>query len=113
MFYRNLLSLFVLLISHTLSVSSQVELYNCDSMSSEVDKAQHATPGGDTIFGKIARGEIPTKFIHEDDQVNWVARPLQKLPVGRVLGKLLAVRKKNKVIYTCIAKVVTQVQSCM
>ncbi|XP_066967456.1 adenosine 5'-monophosphoramidase HINT1 [Macrobrachium rosenbergii] len=35
---------------------------------SEVDKAQTASPGGDTIFGKILRGEIPTKFIHEDDQ---------------------------------------------
>jgi histidine triad (HIT) family protein len=38
-------------------------------MSSEVDKAQTALPGGDTIFGKIIRGEIPTKFIYEDDQV--------------------------------------------
>lgn len=36
---------------------------------SEVDKAQSAAPGGDTIFGKILRGEIPTKFIYEDDQV--------------------------------------------
>ncbi|XP_068232527.1 adenosine 5'-monophosphoramidase HINT1-like [Palaemon carinicauda] len=35
---------------------------------SEVEKAQTAAPGGDTIFGKIIRGEIPTKFIHEDDQ---------------------------------------------
>lgn len=39
-----------------------------DDMSSEVDKAQKAAPGGDTIFGKIARGEIATDFIHEDDQ---------------------------------------------
>jgi len=38
-------------------------------MSSEVEKAQTASPGGDTIFGKIIRGEIPTNFIHEDDQV--------------------------------------------
>ena len=37
---------------------------------SEVEKAQSATPGGeDTIFGKIVRGEIPTKFIYEDDLV--------------------------------------------
>ena len=35
----------------------------------EVAKAQTAQPGGDTIFGKIIRGEIPTKFIYEDDQV--------------------------------------------
>ena len=39
------------------------------TMASEVEKAQDAKPGGDTIFGKILRGEIPTKFIYEDDQV--------------------------------------------
>lgn len=38
-------------------------------MADEIAKAQVAKPGGDTIFGKIARGEIPTQFIHEDDQV--------------------------------------------
>ncbi|KAK7096091.1 adenosine 5'-monophosphoramidase HINT1-like [Littorina saxatilis] len=37
-------------------------------MASEVEKAQCAKPGGDTIFGKIIRGEIPTKFLHQDDQ---------------------------------------------
>ena len=31
-------------------------------------KAQVSKPGGDTIFGKILRGEIPTTFIHEDDK---------------------------------------------
>ena len=35
----------------------------------EIDKARVAKPGGDTIFGKIIRGEIPTTFLHEDDQV--------------------------------------------
>lgn len=35
---------------------------------SEVLRAQLAEPGGDTIFGKIIRGEIPTKFIYEDDK---------------------------------------------
>ncbi|XP_060073418.1 adenosine 5'-monophosphoramidase HINT1-like [Ylistrum balloti] len=35
---------------------------------SEVEKAQTAKPGEDTIFGKILRGEIPCKFIYEDDQ---------------------------------------------
>lgn len=35
----------------------------------EIAKARAAKPGGDTIFGKIIRGEIPTTFIHEDDQV--------------------------------------------
>ncbi|XP_052084577.1 adenosine 5'-monophosphoramidase HINT1-like isoform X1 [Mytilus californianus] len=37
-------------------------------MASETEKAQTAQPGGDTIFGKIVRGEIPTKFIYEDEQ---------------------------------------------
>lgn len=37
---------------------------------SEAEKAQSAAPGGDTIFGKILRGEIPTQFIYEDDQVS-------------------------------------------
>ncbi|XP_064471568.1 adenosine 5'-monophosphoramidase HINT1-like [Ornithodoros turicata] len=37
-------------------------------MASEVQKAQLASHTGDTIFGKIVRGEIPTKFIYEDDQ---------------------------------------------
>lgn len=37
-------------------------------MANEEQKAQLATPGGDTIFGKILRGEIPTKFIYEDDK---------------------------------------------
>lgn len=38
-------------------------------MSDEKEKAQTAQPGGDTIFGKIIRGEIPCKKIYEDDQV--------------------------------------------
>lgn len=39
-------------------------------MASEVEKAQAATgKDSDTIFGKILRGEIPCKFIYEDDQV--------------------------------------------
>ncbi|XP_003390151.1 PREDICTED: histidine triad nucleotide-binding protein 1-like [Amphimedon queenslandica] len=38
-------------------------------MASEVEKAQGATGGeGDTIFGKILKGEIPCKFIYEDEQ---------------------------------------------
>lgn len=40
------------------------------TMSSEVEKAQTAKPGGDTIFGKIIRGEIPATKIYEDDQVS-------------------------------------------
>lgn len=38
-------------------------------MADEVAKAQVARPGGDTIFGKIIRKEIPAKIIYEDDQV--------------------------------------------
>ncbi|GBP37239.1 Histidine triad nucleotide-binding protein 1 [Eumeta japonica] len=34
----------------------------------EVELAQSASPGGDTIFGKILRKEIPAKFVYEDDQ---------------------------------------------
>ncbi|XP_022191516.2 histidine triad nucleotide-binding protein 1 [Nilaparvata lugens] len=38
------------------------------SMADEVDKSQAAAPGGDTIFGKILRKEIPCSFIYEDDK---------------------------------------------
>merc|ERR1711962_967584 len=37
-------------------------------MADEVSKAQTAEPGGDTIFGKIIRKEIPSNMIYEDDQ---------------------------------------------
>ncbi|XP_050546767.1 adenosine 5'-monophosphoramidase HINT1 [Daktulosphaira vitifoliae] len=37
-------------------------------MSDEVIKAKTAEPGGDTIFGKILRKEIPCDFIYEDDR---------------------------------------------
>nr|CDJ93567.1 Histidine triad (HIT) protein domain containing protein [Haemonchus contortus] len=36
---------------------------------SEVEKAQTAVRGNDTIFGKIIRKEIPAKIIYEDDDV--------------------------------------------
>lgn len=42
-------------------------------MADEVEKAQTARPGGDTIFGKILRKEIPCNFIYEDDQVDYIA----------------------------------------
>lgn len=35
---------------------------------SEVEKAAQAAPGGDTIFGKILRKEIPCNFIYEDEK---------------------------------------------
>lgn len=41
-------------------------------MAEETAKAQVAQPGGDTIFGKIIRKEIPVDLLYEDDQVcNW------------------------------------------
>ncbi|KAM8851711.1 adenosine 5'-monophosphoramidase HINT1 [Synchiropus picturatus] len=36
-------------------------------MADETARAQVAQPGGDTIFGKIIRKEIPADFVHEDD----------------------------------------------
>lgn len=41
-------------------------------MSDEVAAAQAAKPGGDTIFGKILRKEIPATILYEDEQVNYV-----------------------------------------
>lgn len=38
-------------------------------MADEISKAQAAKPGGDTIFGKILRKEIPAKIIFEDEKV--------------------------------------------
>ncbi|XP_007438420.1 histidine triad nucleotide-binding protein 1 [Python bivittatus] len=37
-------------------------------MADEIRKAQVAQPGGDTIFGKIIRKEIPAKIIFEDEK---------------------------------------------
>lgn len=39
------------------------------NMADEMAKAQAAQPGGDTIFGRIIRKEIPADLIHEDDKV--------------------------------------------
>lgn len=38
-------------------------------MADETAKAQTAQPGGDTIFGKIVRKEIPVNLVYEDDLV--------------------------------------------
>lgn len=43
--------------------------YSCREMADEVCRAQAAQPGGDTIFGKIIRKEIPAKIIFEDEKV--------------------------------------------
>ncbi|XP_061481573.1 adenosine 5'-monophosphoramidase HINT1 [Rhineura floridana] len=37
-------------------------------MADEISKAQVAQPGGDTIFSKIIRKEIPAKIIFEDEK---------------------------------------------
>ena len=50
------------------STSINSRLYS-RKMSDEAMLAQSAKPGGDTIFGKIVRKEIPAKIIYEDDQV--------------------------------------------
>lgn len=42
-------------------------------MTDEVSKAQGATAGGETIFGKILRKEIPAKVIYEDDKVSIIS----------------------------------------
>ena len=48
-------------------------------MADEIAKAQVAQPGGDTIFGKIIRKEIPAKIIFEDDRVGF---PLARRHAG-------------------------------
>lgn len=50
-------------------------MLRCVSMADEIRKAQAARPGGDTIFGKIIRKEIPANIIYEDEQVR-ARRPL-------------------------------------
>ena len=36
----------------------------------EVKAAQSASTGGDTIFGKIVRKELPADILYEDDRVS-------------------------------------------
>ncbi|XP_067653014.1 adenosine 5'-monophosphoramidase HINT1-like [Haliotis asinina] len=81
---------------------------------SETEKARTATPGGDTIFGKIIRGEVPTTFLYKDDvcvvfndisaqaPVHFLVvpvKPIERLAVAdqadeKILGHLLLVAKK-------------------
>ncbi|NWX91209.1 HINT1 protein, partial [Nothoprocta pentlandii] len=49
-------------------------------MADEISKAQAARPGGDTIFGKIIRKEIPANIIYEDEQVRAGAAVPGRLP---------------------------------
>lgn len=50
------------------TVAAAREGQRAAAMADEIAKAQVAQPGGDTIFGKIIRKEIPAKIIFEDDR---------------------------------------------
>jgi hypothetical protein len=50
-------------------IQSNLKFSKKMSENNEVKLAQEAKPGGDTIFGKIIRKEIPAKIIYEDEQV--------------------------------------------
>lgn len=83
-------------------------------MAEEVERAQTAGPGGDTIFGKILRKEIPCTFIYEDEQcvafndvnpqapVHFLVIPRKPIPQlslsgeedEQLLGHLLLVARK-------------------
>ncbi|KAB0369410.1 hypothetical protein FD755_019415 [Muntiacus reevesi] len=73
-------------------------------MADEIAKAQVARPGGDTIFGKIIRKEIPAKIIYEDDQSPTHFLVIPKKHISQVsaaedddeslLGHLMIVGKK-------------------
>jgi len=54
--------------SRTLLLPGRTLTFNRMASNDEVSKAQTAQSGGDTIFGKILRKEIPCEFIYEDDQ---------------------------------------------
>lgn len=56
-------------VAQLLDSSAQVRVC-VQAMADEIAKAQSAQPGGDTIFGKIIRKEIPAKIIYEDEQVS-------------------------------------------
>jgi hypothetical protein len=64
LFAKNVLSLFL--------KSDNIALYTSrylSKMTDEVNLAQTAKIGGDTIFGRIIRKEVPAKIIYEDEQV--------------------------------------------
>lgn len=83
-------------------------------MADEQKAAQTAKPGGDSIFSKIIRGEVPSEKLYEDDQaiaikdINPTApvhflvipkKPIQQLSLAedadeQILGHLLIVAKK-------------------
>ncbi|KAL5247319.1 hypothetical protein ACHWQZ_G019258 [Mnemiopsis leidyi] len=57
---------FVNITEFTIDTTINERLYG--NMSDEAAKAQNAQPGGDTIFGKIIRKEIPANILYEDEQ---------------------------------------------
>lgn len=67
-----MITLKMLRVNSFINILPSVCQYNLSSlkMTTEQEKAQIAKPGGDTIFGKIIRKEIPTKIIFEDENVS-------------------------------------------
>eukprot|EP01065_Artemidia_motanka_P025518 TRINITY_DN3050_c0_g1_i1.p1 TRINITY_DN3050_c0_g1~~TRINITY_DN3050_c0_g1_i1.p1 ORF type:complete len:146 (+),score=58.23 TRINITY_DN3050_c0_g1_i1:61-438(+) len=81
---------------------------------SEAEKAQTAAPGGDTVFGKIIRGEIPAQPVYRDDKcivlndmnpqapVHMLVIPIKPIPQisqadeedAALLGHLMLIAKK-------------------
>lgn len=61
----------------------------------EVELAQSAAPGGDTIFGKILRKEIPANFVYEDEQVyRLIWTSLCNNPRSQLTSKLYFLSRK-------------------
>ncbi|XP_017494370.1 PREDICTED: histidine triad nucleotide-binding protein 1 isoform X2 [Rhagoletis zephyria] len=75
-----------------ISSSIRLALWNClkpispniAKMSSEVEKAQTATPAEDTIFGKILRKEIPCNFIYEDEKAPTHFLVIPRKPIAQL-----------------------------
>lgn len=68
-------------------------------MSDEVEKAKVAAPTGDTIFGKILRGEIPCNFIYEDEHVRFgFSHFLTIFPLTSIKLKSILVTGKKLVL---------------
>ncbi|KAG9353805.1 hypothetical protein JZ751_011929 [Albula glossodonta] len=73
-------------------------------MADEIAKAQVAQPGGETIFGKIIRKEIPAKIFFEDDLAPTHFLVVPKKPIAQLskveegdtalLGHLMMIAKK-------------------
>lgn len=79
-FFNSSSSSSLVLLATKTNNSSQIRKFHLtrrlNEMSDEERAAAAANPGGDTIFGKIVRKEIPAKIIYEDDQV-WASSSSQ------------------------------------